>query len=323
METTAKPLVYVGIDISKDFFDVALPHENSYRHLQLDNSQRGFGKLLKAMEHLRAHCVMEASGPYYLRLASFLHGKGVAVSVVNPLSVRRFSQMRLVRAKTDKKDAVMIAEYGKTEQPALWSVEAEHVLELKQLQMVADGLQKTLQQYQRQLEALGESPHVSRQARQSLERMIRQAKKEIEQVEEKMQQLVKEHHGQLYEQVSSIPGLGKKSSLLLIIISGGFTRFAHHKQLVSYLGLSPRIYQSGTSVRGKARICKMGMSRARAALYVCAWSAIKCNRACRELYERLLAKGKAKKLALVAVANKLIKQAFAIATKKEYYMENL
>ena len=57
-------------------------------------------------------------------------------------------------------------------------------------------------------------------------------------------------------------------------------------------------------------------------LYVCAWTAKKCNRACRELYDRLVAKGKAKKLALIAVANKLLKQAFAVATKNEFYLEN-
>ncbi|HTN21698.1 MAG TPA: hypothetical protein VL125_14540 [Pelobium sp.] len=63
------------------------------------------------------------------------------------------------------------------------------------------------------------------------------------------------------------------------------------------------------------------MSRIRAMLYVCAWTAKKCNRACRELYERLLAKGKAKKLALIAVANKLLKQAFSIAVNEKMYTE--
>jgi hypothetical protein len=66
----------------------------------------------------------------------------------------------------------------------------------------------------------------------------------------------------------------------------------------------------------------MGMSRIRALLYVCAWSAKRCNRACRDLYERLLAKGKAKKLALIAVVNKLIKQAFAVATQQTIYNKN-
>ena len=110
--------------------------------------------------------------------------------------------------------------------------------------------------------------------------------------------------------------------MALIVLSGGFTKFENAKQLCSYIGLSPRIFESGTSVRGKSRICKMGMSRIRAMLYVCAWSAKKCNKACKEFYNRLIEKGKPKKVALIAVANKLLKQAFAIAKSDNYYSEN-
>lgn len=321
METAAQTPAYVGIDISKSFFDVALPQAGKYQHLHLSNDEKGFRKLLEAIKELEAVCVMEASGPYYLRLASFLHQQGVAVSVVNPLSVRRFCQMRMTRAKTDKKDAVMIAQYGKSETPARWQPEPEHHLELKQLQTVLEGLQKTLHQHQQQLEALQEAPRVSKQAVASLKGMIRQAQQETEQVEKQMQQLIEQHHGQLYEQVKSIPGIGNKCSLLLIVITGAFTRFSHYKKLISYLGLSPRIYESGTSVKGRSRICKMGMSQIRQVLYVCSWSAIRYNKACRELYERLVSKGKAKRLALIAVVNKLVKQAFAIATKGVVYLE--
>jgi transposase len=321
MESARKETPYVGIDISKGYFDVALPKAEKHRHLRLENNLKGFGKLVKEIGDLEACCVMEASGPYYLQLATFLHGKGIAVSVVNPLSIRRFCQMRLTRTKTDKKDAEMIARYAQAERPGLWEPEAAHLLELRQLQMAAEGLEKTIHQYRRQLEALEAAPRVNRQARHSLEKMAGYAEKELQRVEEQMLELTKRHHRQLYDQVASIPGLGRKSTLLLVVITGGFTRFTHYKQLVSYLGLSPRIYESGTSVKGRARICKMGMSRVRAVLYVCSWSAIKANRACQELYERLLARGKAKKLALIAVVNKLIRQAFAVATKGVFYLE--
>ncbi|WP_255594390.1 IS110 family transposase [Pontibacter sp. HSC-14F20] len=269
MESMAKAKHYVGIDISKDYFDVALPQQEKYRHLKLSNSLKGFGKLLEALQGLQACCVMEASGPYYLQLATYLHAKGIEVSVVNPLSIRRFCQMRLTRAKTDKaktdkKDAQMIARYGLSEQPALWVPEAGHLLELRQLQMVAESLEKTLHQYRRQLEALAAAPQVNRQARKSLEQSLHYIEKQVEKIEAQMLLLIKQHHQELFEQVTSIPGLGKKSALLLVVITGGFTRFAHYKQLVSYLGLSPRIYESGTSVRGRSRICKMGMSRVRA-----------------------------------------------------------
>ena len=116
--------------------------------------------------------------------------------------------------------------------------------------------------------------------------------------------------------------MGKQTAMTLIVLSGGFDKFDDYRKLSSYIGICPRIFESGTSVKGKARICKMGMSRIRAMLYICSWSASRCNKACRDLYQRLLAKGKAKKLALIAVANKLLKQAFAIAKQQTKYQEN-
>lgn len=137
-----------------------------------------------------------------------------------------------------------------------------------------------------------------------------------------MQQIVEINYTQMLSNLKSIPGIGNQTAMMLILISGGFDRFDDYRKLSSYIGICPRIFESGSSVKGKARLCKMGMSGIRALLYVCSWSAKRCNKACRELYERLIAKGKAKKLALIAVANKLLKQAFAIAKTQSTYQEN-
>lgn len=323
MENSYRQNNYAGIDISKDYFDVALPVGGKYRHVKFSNDKKGFKQLLQQTKSRSLIFVMEASGPYYLPLASFLHEQQLSVSVVNPLSVRHYSKMRFLRAKTDKKDAAIIADYAQSQRPALWEPEAEHVLSLKQLHTVVRGLQKSHHQQCRQLESLLASGKVNQQAKQSLEAILKQLEKQLKKVEEEMDDLVKKHYQQQYEQLKSIPGLGKKSSLLLITITGGFSRFSHVKQLISYVGFCPRIFESGSSIKGKGHICKMGMSAVRKMLYVCSWSAIRCNKACRELYERLLSKGKAKKVALVAVANKLLKQAFAVAIKNEKYSEIL
>jgi len=314
---------YVGIDISKEKFDVAIETERGYEYHQLSNDAKGFQELFVLINKQEHWCVMEASGPYYLKLAWFLTQNGMYLSVVNPLVIRRFCQMRLVKAKTDKKDAAMIASYGKTEKPEAWKAEEPYLLELKQMQAFMDQLNKSRTGYVRQLEAFTQSPWVSKEVKKGIVKMIRASEKQIESVEQMMEAIIKEHHKLMFEQVQSIPGIGKKTSLLLVVISGGFTKFENAKQLSSYVGLSPRIFESGTSVKGRVRICKMGMSRIRAMLYVCSWSAIRCNKACKELYDRLVAKGKSKRLSLIAVANKLLKQAFAIATKGEYYQENL
>lgn len=314
---------YIGIDISKLSFDVAFRNKNDkYVHFKFTNDNEGFKDFVKRINTDSDICVMEASGPYYLKLAHYLFNSRISVCVINPLVIRRFSQMRMSRTKTDKKDALIIAEYGKTEMPDLWKPEADYVLEIKQMQAYVDQMNKSRTGFLRQKEAFKQNPAESIVLNESLEKMITLLEIEIAQIENKMVTIIKYHHEELLKQLMSIPGIGKKTAMLLIVISGGFTKFENARQLSSYVGISPRIFESGTSVKGKSRICKMGMSRIRAMLYVCSWSAKKTNCACRELYDRLVEKGKAKKLALIAVANKLLKQAFALASKNEYYLQN-
>lgn len=316
-----KSFNYVGIDISKLTFDVALNCDGHYVHYKFANDIKGFKKFFKLLDS-NHWCVMEASGPYYLKLAFYLSDQGILLSVINPLVIRRFSQMRLLRAKTDKKDAVMIAEYGKVEKPLLWIKEEDYVLELKQMQAYCEQLTKNRTGLLRQQQAFEVNPSQSKAVLKSSLQQIKLIEKQLAHIEEEMLIIIQKHHQEQYKQLRTIPGIGPKTSLALIVLSGGFSKFDNAKQLCSYVGLSPRIFESGTSVKGRSRICKMGMSRIRAMLYVCAWSAKKNNKACRELFDRLVEKGKAKKLALIAVANKLLKQAFAIAKSNKYYDEN-
>ena len=306
---------YVGIDVSKMFFDVAIEEGSGYQHVQLVNEENGFKALIRLVkQHMHCHIVMEATGPYYLRLATFLYDHGIDVSVVNPLVIRRFCQMRLCKAKTDKKDAKMIAMYGQREQPQLWKPDDAYVLELRQMQAAIEGFNKSRTSMIRQKEAFSQSTSTSKDVIESLNKVIAVLEAEITSLECKMEKLTEEHHKDMFKSLQSIPGVGRKTAMQLIVASGAFSKFSSAKQLTAYFGLSPRIFQSGSSVKGRSKITKMGMGRIRAMLYVCAWSAKRCNKTCRELYERLLHKGKSKRLALVAVANKLIKQAFAIAT---------
>ena len=99
---------------------------------------------------------------------------------------------------------------------------------------------------------------------------------------------------------------------MLLLVAGGFMRLDNYRQLIAKAGLSPREHSSGSSIRGKVRITKMGGSLIRSKLFVCSFSAKKWNTACKALYDRLVAKGKNGKVALIAVCNKRLKQAFAI-----------
>lgn len=310
-----------GFDVSKAFFDVCLCIDEVMSQKKFTNDALGFRQLVAFLPP-ETHCVMEATGPYYLQLAFFLHAQGMKVSVVNPLIIRRFSQMRLTRAKTDKADAKVVASYGIKEDPQMWEPPKSYVVQLQQLQALSDQLQKHYRALSNQQEAFCVSGLMQKELGRFLKKELTRIQAHINTIEKQMHEIIIQYHGEMMTQLTSIPGLGKKTAMTLIVLSGGFAKFSNYKQLSAYVGLSPRIYESGSSVKGRAKICKMGMSRIRALLYVCAWSAKRCNRACKELYDRLVANGKNKRLALIAVANKLIKQAFAIATSNSSYDKN-
>jgi len=315
--------VTVGIDISKGSFDVALPIKNKegYAHYKFSNNAQGFAKFSKHLE-AESNCIMEASGVYYLQLAVYLHHQGMRVSVVNPLTIKRFSQMRLMRTKTDKKDAAIIAEYGKVEKPLQWKPRAEHMLQMQQLQALQDSFTRQLIRLKNQQEAFVNSGIKNKLSAKILKKEIEHISKQINLVEEELEKITLQFHQDLFERLKTIKGIGKRAAMTLILITDGFTRFENSKQLCAYVGLSPRIFESGTSVKGKVKICKMGMARMRKLLYLCAMRARTCNKTCKEMFERLTERGKNGKLAIIAIANKLLRQAFVIGKGQMIYKES-
>ncbi len=115
--------------------------------------------------------------------------------------------------------------------------------------------------------------------------------------------------------LSLFEAIGAKTALELIVVTNGFTRFEDIKALCAYIGVSPTTFRSGSSVRGKGGIAKLGQGRIRQLLYLCTWTARTCNPACKQLYQRLQTAGKPPKVIGIAIAHKLLRQAFAVATK--------
>jgi transposase len=139
-------------------------------------------------------------------------------------------------------------------------------------------------------------PVISKESKQSYERMIKQVNKEIRLLEQSLETLLKEHEGKKMRALNTIPGIGKRTISMMIIATDGFRKIDNYRQLSSWAGLSPKEYSSGKSIRGKVRISKMGGRELRNLLYMCSLTAIKCNKACKELYYRLKEKGKNGKL---------------------------
>ena len=303
---------YVGFDISKLTIDYAFEKsDGNWLFRKIDYTRNALNELITKLPKDYV-CVMEATGPYYLKLANLLYAKGFKVSVVNPLIIRRFSQMKLIRTKTDKADAKIICQFGKEQKPEYWQPKEKVIHQLRQKLSTQEFFIKQRTSFQNKLEALNHDENADKSCVRMTKQEIRNIDKKIYLLDREIEVLVKENYSQQFNMIKTIPGVGKKTAATLIAITNAFRSFENHRKLASYIGLCPRVYESGTSVRGKARICKLGMKRMRQLLYLAALSASKHNKACINLYNRLIEKGKPVKLALIAVANKLIRQVFGV-----------
>lgn len=302
----------VGIDVSKLSIDINYKDEQGQiQRANLSNDEVGFEKLISQVNQ-GYYFVMEATGAYHYQLACFLYAHSQQVSVINPLVAKRFCQMRFQRNKTDESDALSLREYGETQPLENWKPCSHNDIKIKHLYGNMKRLIGNQTALSNQLHAYDVTGELASDVRAMMETELQSLKDRIEQLENELTHLIQQSYPQAYDGIRTIPGIGPKSAVLLLVVCKGFKNFQNAKQVIAYLGTSPRTYQSGTSVNGKAKICKLGMSKVRATLYVAARSAIRYNQMCQLLYQRLTANGKPHKVAMIAVVNKLIKQVFAI-----------
>jgi transposase len=146
--------------------------------------------------------------------------------------------------------------------------------------------------------------------------------REIARLKAHQVQLIETELGWCRALIQRIKGIGPRTALGLLGYCGDLRGFQRAKQLVAYIGINSGIYQSGGRLLGTSSISKQGPRRLRCLFYLAALSASQHNRRCRLLYERLLKKGKPKKVALIAVANKLGRQVFAVVKSQGPYQDD-
>ncbi len=298
---------YIGIDISQGYVDADLPGGVQ----RLAQTVDGHAALVAALPP-DAVCVLEATGPYGLRLLAALHQAQQPVCVVNPLQVRRFAQSQLRRSKTDRTDAQLLSQFGRAFTPKLHQPAALWLSQLQQRQALLDLLLQQRTALRNHQHALAQSPHPDPVSEKALAQQLARLEQQLADLEKSLQQDAQAECGADYARLRAIPGIGPRIALALLLAGPGLKAFTGWRQAVAYAGLCPRHYQSGASVRGQARLSKLGDGRLRRLLYVGAWSACRANPACRVLYQRLLQAGKAKPQALCAVAARLLRQAWAL-----------
>lgn len=306
---------YLGIDISKSKFHVALQaHEKQHKKPKLkvfENNPRGFEELaqwLQVQEVEHVHACLEATSTYGEAVAEFLVEQGHTVSIVNPARIKGFATSELLRSKTDKADAQLILRFCIALRPEPWHPPAPEVKQLQLLLRRIEALKQMVVQEQNRLET------TTKTLEESIKAHIDYLKKDIKCIE----QQIKDHfdqHPDLKKQrdlLVSIPGIGEQTAAVILSEIVHWSLFESPRQLAAYAGLTPRERSSGSSVRGKPCLSRVGNARLRKALYLPAISAQRFNPLIAAFCERLLAKGKAKKQVIGAAMRKLLHLAYGV-----------
>ena len=313
-------MMYIGIDVSKDSFVAAYPRKNGYITKTFKNDIKGVRNFITSLPE-NCHCVMEATGNYSMLLLYLLQQAGVPASMENPQKIKHFSRAMMSVTKTDEIDAQIIAVYGEKMNPEPYKIPAESILLLKQKRTVLRQLKKHLTATKNLQQALAVLPKQDLASKRTVEKTIKFLERQIAELEDEITNLSNKEYARQMSLLTTIKGISDTIASALIVATGGFTYFSNAKQISRYLGLCPTYQQSGTSVNVKGHINRNGDPHLRGQLYVAALVCIRYNKACKDTYENLRAKGKSAKVALIAIANKLIRQAFAVVTKNQPYVD--
>jgi transposase len=304
----------LGIDIAKLKFNVCLINPSGkLKHKVFLNTAVGFQELdAWLIKHgaPSVHACMEATGAYGEALALHLHEAGQQVSVINPAAVKAFAGSRLSRTKTDKVDAELIARFCQAQQPLAWTPPAPEVRELQALVRRLEALTEMRVAEQNRLEAI----IVVEAVRSSVEEHIGYLDKQIKQTQAAIRRHIDSHPDlrRQSELLDSIPGIAEATAAALLAEIVDVTQYRSARQVAAYAGLVPRERYSGSSVRGRTRLSKIGNARLRKALYFPAITALRCSPFFQAWAQGLRERGKCKMSIIGAAMRKLIHLAYGV-----------
>jgi transposase len=327
-------MLMVGVDIAKGTLEAAVWQDGRAVRLgAFEQTVAGWASLRDAVAAQQASTacaaaegepvalVLEPTGGYELAFALWARRQpGWQVHRPNPARVRAWARSQGVRAKTDQQDALLLARFGASAQPPLpiWRPLASEVSELDQLLRRRDEVTDWLQRERRRHEQLGVRPDASPTVRDSVERLLQVLEDELADLERAIAEQVQRYATlqTIQERLRTVPGVGSRVVLPLLVACERYHTLAGEqgtaKGMVAYVGLDPQPHESGTSVRHRALISRQGDRLLRARLYMGALGALRGANPVHAFYQRLVARGKPKKLALIAAARKLLAWAWAV-----------
>jgi len=299
-------VVHVGVDVAKHSLQVDLQG----RAQSFPNSRKGRLELIKSLPE-NAMVVMEATGSYHRALHEGLYAKAVPAAVLNPLRVKQFGKATGTLAKTDPVDAALLSAYGRAMLPEASIPQSAQQVALRELVNIRDTLVAEIRRWNNLLEHQ-QCPQAQRFARAQ----VKNASKALAQIEVKIAQWIQssEELAAIADVLGQAKGIGPVTSAVLLAEMPELGRLSR-RQAAALAGLAPCANDSGTHT-GK-RMIRGGRPRIKRALYLAAVSAIRHHPTLKPFYRSLRDKGKPAKVAIVAVARKLL--IILNATLKEHY----
>jgi len=326
----------LGIDVGKDELVASLQQARAGEQPRViaslptvANTASGHAKLVRWLHKQLAgqdvavaqvHVVMEATNVYWEVCAHHFHALGCTVSVVNPAQIKFFAKSTLRRGKTDAMDAEIIARFGLIMQPSSWQPPSPALVQIKQLVREREALIR---------EHLRENNHLKalQQGQYATPLVVRLAKQRIRLLERHLvviEAAIKEAFAgdaALQTQLKlllSIPGFGFVTAVTVLAETNGFETLTDGHQVAAYAGLAPAPNQSGHSNR-QGRISKVGNARLRRIAYLAALGASRSHSSFKTFYQGLRERGKPPKVALVALARKLLRVGLAVVKSGHPY----
>ena len=308
--------VYVGIDVAKSSFEVAVSSQS--QTLNLSNDEAGHAQLCELLAPLAPRLVLlEATGGYERDLALALAAAGLRVSVINPRQARDFARCMGKLAKTDRIDAQALRGFAalldaQGHEPRVLADEQQReltALVVRRRQLVA------MLVAERQRLALAHA-----KAKPSILFIMDAIAAQLSDVDGQLKEHVLLHHADLAALLTSVKGVGPTTASTLLAQLPELGKL-NRKQITSLVGLAPINRDSGT-LRGQRHIFG-GRADVRRVLYVAALVGTRFNPVLKDFYARLLAAGKPKKVALVACMHKLLVILNAIARTKSPWRNEL
>ncbi len=305
------PEAILGVDIAKRKFDVALLINGKLKHKVFTNNQEGFEALLAWLQKqnvVHVHVCLEASSTYGDELATSMHDAGHTVSIINPARIKGFARSELLRTKNDKVDSGLIARFCLAMHPEPWTPVPPGMRRLQSLVRRIDTLISMRTQEMNRIDVSHES------IRSSLSDHIAYLDKEIKSLKEQIAAHIKDDPELKTKRdlLKSIPGIGEATIAAILAELPMFERCDRVEKVVAFIGLAPRQFISGSSIKGKPRLSKIGNARLRKALFMPALVSIQCNPIIQTFYRRLKENGKNGKVIVCAIMRKLVHLIFGI-----------